>query len=172
MQADPTPKVDLINFIKYNLVPEPDNLNDLTTLRQIKKMLEEIKKKREQTLIEEGIDNDDWIDDELLGQAEEYINELNEKRLADEEQNIDFTRNVSLALQKGRKTSDSKLPYITIPIQDKIKSYGINPPKNPKPEFERISRFGGKVKKSRKSIKSRKSRKSRKNKRKTRKYRK
>lgn len=170
MQQPPTLKLEMLNFIEENLVPRPDNLNDLTTLSQIKKMLEEIIRNRERSLNEEGVDPDDWIDtDDIYRQANIYNDELNKKRLANEQQNIVSTRNASLVFQEGRKTSGSKLPYITIPIQDKIKSYIVTTPENPTDEFKRIRRLGGKVKKSRKS---RKSKKSRKNKRKSRKSRK
>ena len=172
MQQPPTLKLEMLNFIEENLVPRPDNLNDLTTLSQIKKMLEEIIRNRERSLTEEGVDPDDWGDDDILGQAEEYINELNAKRLENEKQNIEFTRNVSLATKKGRTPSNSKLPYLPEVIEKKIQSYGVKKPNNSKSKYEKIVAFGLKTKTPKKSRRSRKSRKSRKNKRKTRKSRK
>ena len=155
MQQNPTSKKDMIDFIRENLYPQPNDLNELSSLRQIKNLLERVIRERR-----DGIVHDEWADDDILGIAQEYLDELPEQRLANEEGNIAFTKGVSLATRDTRYPDELtyKLPE---EMKQKIMSYGVKNPYNPKPEFEIIQRFGGKSK-----------RKSRRNNRNTRKHRK
>jgi len=150
-------KTEIIEFIRQNTYPKPNDLNELTTLRQLKNMLQIVIRNREQELVEEDVHHDDWIDDDILGEAQDYMNELNENRLANEEKNIKFTRNVSLATQNTRLPTEMK---------QKIMLYGLEEPGNPTNLYETIKKIGGKSR-----IKSR-TKKSRRNKKKTRKNRK
>jgi hypothetical protein len=153
-------KEEISNFIRDNLYPQPD-LNETTTLEETINMLNQVIRQREQQLTEEGVYHDDWPDDEILGQALEYKDVLIQKN---QEQNIEFTKNVSLVTRKGRTPTESKLPPIPDIIEKKIKSYGVEEPNNADPEFAKIKKLGGKSRRYRK--------KSRKTKRKTRKQRK
>ena len=154
-----TPKTKIIEFIRQNTYPKPNDINEVTTLRQLKNMLQIVIKNREQDLVEEGVHHDYWIDDEILGEAQDYMDELDENRLANEEKNINFTRDVSLA------TQNTKLP---IEIHQKIMSYGLEEPGNPTDLYKTIKKTGGKSK-SKSRSKSRRNKKHTKNTRKHRK---
>lgn len=161
-----TPKSEIIKFIinSDTIYPKPNNLNESMTLRELKDMLQQVIKNREDELVENRIHRDDWPDDDILGQAEEYIDELNENRLANEEKNIEFTRNVSSA------TQNTKLPP---EMKNKIMSYGLEDPKVPTYMYKTIKKLGGKSRNKSRSKSRRKSkRKSRRNKKNTRKHRK
>ena len=113
-------------------------------------------------------DDTDYIEpvqEELdaLEEAKEYMDELNDDRLANEEKNIQFTRDVSLATQKTQLPPEMK---------NKIMSYGLEDPKNPKDLYKTIKKLGGKSRnKSRRKSKRKSKRKSRRNKKNTRKHR-
>lgn len=167
MEEDIPLEAEVISFIRANLYPQP-NINESINLREMINMLNKVKADREIDLIQHGVDPDDWPDDEVLGQADDYINELIQKT---EQQNIAFTKDVSLVTKKGRTKENANLPHISEILEKKIQSYGVEEPYNPKSEFEKVKILGGKSRKSRKI--RRKSRKNkRKNERKTRKHRK
>lgn len=154
-----TPKSKIIEFIKKYTYPKPNDLNELTTLRQLKDMLAEIVKRRGDKLLEEDtLHHHDWSDDYIYGLGIEYMDELNENRLANEEKNIEFTKNVSLVTDK--------LPR---EMKYKIMSYGLEEPKFPTTMYENIKKLGGK---SRRKTRRKSRRKSRRNKKNTRKHRK
>lgn len=150
-----TPKKEMIEFINENLYIEPKP-KDLT-LREIKSMLENVIHNRE-----DKIHHDEWIDDVIIGIAQEYIDELTEDRIRAEDENISQARNVSEIVRKSEK-----LPKLPLDIERKIQTYVVETPDNPKSEFGRITKNGGKSKKNKRKSRSRK----RKNKRKTRRHR-
>lgn len=162
-QYDIPSKQEMIDFIIENF--GQNNQRDLTTLRGIKNTLQGLIGVRQQELTEMGVYHDDWLDDEILGQIENYLDLLDEKRVNNETENIKFSKDVSLA------TRNTALPD---EMRKKIIRYGVTEPENADPMFGRIDRTGGKSKKrSRKSMKSkRKSRRNKKNTRKNRKHRK
>ena len=147
-------KQQMVDFIMANFETTPQD--DLTTLRGIKNVLEKLIKFREDRLIQQGIDSDDFFDDDVYGEATEFLGYLNENRINNELENIQNTQNVSLATK-------NKVPG---EITDKIGSYIVNTPENQSQMFETIKRFGGKQKKSKRKV--RRSKKSRRSKRKTR----
>ena len=65
-------------LIKENLRPTLTNAK-LNILREfeLKDKLEELLRQRQQEMIEEGVDPDDWIDDDIYGQTIDYINDMN-----------------------------------------------------------------------------------------------
>lgn len=140
-------KQQMVDFIMANF--ETTTQDDLTTLRGIKNVLEKLIEFREDRLIQQGIDSDDFIDDDIYGEAAEFLGYLKDSRINNELENIQNTKNVRLATK-------NKVPR---EITDKIGSYIVNTPKNKSPMFETIKRFGGKQKKSK--------RKTRRSKRKT-----
>ena len=70
---NPTDEEALIGFINATLGIQ---LTLSTLASEIKTRLEEIITLREQELTEDGIDPDDWGDDEIIGQIQDYINDL------------------------------------------------------------------------------------------------
>lgn len=164
MEEDIPLEAEVIRFIRANLYPRP-NLSKLVNLGEMINMLNKVKADREIDLIQHGVDPDDWPDDEVLGQADDYINEL---RPIMNQQNIAFAKDVSLVTKKGRTIENENLPNIPTEVKHIIQSYGVAAdPFNSNPDFSKL-----KKKRGGKSKKSRKSRKTRKNKRKTRKHRK
>jgi hypothetical protein len=70
---NPTDEEALIDFINATLGLQ---LTLSTPASEIKLRLEEIITLREQELTEDGIDHDDWGDDEIIGQIQDYIDDL------------------------------------------------------------------------------------------------
>ena len=136
MQQNPTSKKDMIDFIRENLYPQPNDLNELTSLRQIKNLLERVIRERR-----DGIVHDEWADDDILGIAQEYLDELPEQRLANEEENIKFMKNVGLVSRKRKN-------IMPLELEGKIISYGIEKPHNPDSGFY-IRTKGGKSRRHR-----------------------
>jgi hypothetical protein len=138
---DTPSKDEIIQFIRKNTYIRPNT--KLSTFKEINNQLQKMKQMQELRLTEEGVHHDDWPDDELLQQIEEY-KEYIIPEIIREEENIKNARDVSIVARKGENP-------VPLDVEREIQSY---------------LKRGGKMKK--KSAKARKSRKSRKSKKHTR----
>ena len=66
---------EVSGFIRNYLYPRP-TISDSITLKDMINMLGQVIEQRTQELTEQCIHHDDWPDDEILGQAQEYIYKL------------------------------------------------------------------------------------------------
>lgn len=139
-------KDDMIKFIKKNI--RVSSSTKLRTFKEIKEQLKTIEESRKNQ-----IHHEEWYDDEILQQIEEYLEDL-EPKMQKEEDNIQTTKNVSLVARKGKHP-------VNYDVEGIIQEFSIQGNKTIKKENKTVKK-GGKMKK--KSIKSKKTRNTRKNK--------
>lgn len=136
-------KEHMIKFIKKNMRVSSDT--KLSTFKEIKNQLKIIEESRKNQ-----IHHDEWYDDEILQQIEEYLEYL-EPNMRKEEDNIETVKNVSLVARKG------KYP-VNYDVEGIIQEFSIEGNKTVKKGNKTVKK-GGKMKK--KSIKSKKTRNTR-----------
>ena len=95
-------KQEMINFINDRVVDVNNELTLLTPDNELRTKLEEVITLREQELTEDGIYPDDWGDDEIIEQAQDYIN-----LLLDDMPTDDLVSDVSVTPARGGKKRKS-----------------------------------------------------------------
>ena len=95
-------KQEMIDFINDHIVDVNNELTLLTPDNELRTKLEEVITLREQELTEDGIYPDDWGDDEIIEQAQDYIN-----LLLDDMPTDDLVSDVSVTPARGVKKRKS-----------------------------------------------------------------